>query len=262
MTYDAAAAERLDKVYLGSDVAAQRQDTIKRLAVAAGEHVLDVGCGPGYLAPSLADATGPKGRVVGVDLSPEMIARATSKPAPAWLSYQVADAADLPFDDASFDVVVSTQVAEYVSDIEAFCAEVHRVLRPGGRVLILATDWDAVCWHSEDPDRMDRVMAAFAPHCARSRLPRTLGQRLRSCGLHLEDVGYFPIVNVDRYDGCYSAGIVPFIQAYVSGQGTIPDAELEAWAQEQVALDARGAHFFATGRFSFLVTKPGADGGN
>lgn len=256
MEYDESFAERLEAVYLGPDVVAQRKDTLKRLAVANGESVLDIGSGPGFLAADLAKATGPMGKVVGVDISKQMVERARARNTNSWVSYEVADAEALPFEDESFDVIVSTQVAEYVPDIDAFCSEVFRVLKSSGRGLILATDWDAVCWHSEDPERMKRVLKAFAPHCADSSLPRTLAARLRRAGLRLEDVSYFPIINVDRYEGCYGAGILPFIKAYIGGQGTMPEAELEGWAAEQSALNNRGEHFFSTGRFSFEVSKP------
>lgn len=256
MEYDEAAAERLEAVYLGPDVVAQREDTLSKLSILEGEKVLDIGSGPGFLAAALAEATGPSGDVVGVDISQQMVDRAASKSPHSWLSYEVADATALPFKDNSFDVVVSTQVAEYIPDIDAFCSEVFRVLKPKGRGLILATDWDAVCWHSEDPQRMDRVLKAFAPHCADSRLPRTLTMRLRKSGLHVDDVSYFSIVNVDRYHGCYGEMIVPFITAYVKSQETVPDGELKLWADEQCKLNDRGEHFFSTGRFSYSVTKP------
>lgn len=256
MEFDEAAAERLEAVYLGPDVVAQRKDTLRRLSVTDGENVLDIGSGPGFLATEMAEAVGPSGKVVGIDISKLMVDRAASNASHPWVSYQVADATELPFEDETFDVVVSTQVAEYVPDIETFCSEVYRVLKPNGRGLILATDWDAVCWHSENPERMERVLKAFAPHCADSRLPRTLAARLKKSGLVVDDVTYFPIVNVDRYEGCYGAMIVPFIKAYVSSQNAIPMEELELWSNEQAELDERGEHFFSSGRFSFSILKP------
>ncbi|MBN7784505.1 methyltransferase domain-containing protein [Ponticoccus gilvus] len=256
MEYDDDAAERLEAVYLGPDVIAQREDTIQRIAVQEGERVLDIGSGPGFLAAMIADQTGPQGEVIGVDISQQMVDRASRRNQREWLRYQRGDAAALPFEDNYFDLVVSTQVAEYVPDIKAFSSEVFRVLSPGGRALILATDWEGMCWHSEYPDRMEKVLKAFAPHCADSKLPRTLAARLRNAGLAVDDVSYFPIVNVDRYDGCYGEMIVPFIVAYVQGQKAVPDDELEAWADEQISLNARGEHFFSTGRFIFSARKP------
>ena len=255
MEYDDAAAERLEAVYLGPDVVAQREDTIKRLAVQKGERVLDIGSGPGFLAAVIAQQTGPDGSVVCVDISEQMVERAGQRNEHEWLEYQCADATELPFADDCFDVVVSTQVAEYVPDVDKFLSEVHRVLKPGGRGLILATDWDGVCWHSEHPVRMEKVLKAFAPHCADSSLPRTLSARLKRVGLVVNDVSYFSIINVDRYDGCYGGGLVPFIVAYVGAEDIVPETELAAWAEEQAALDARGEHFFSTGRFSFAISK-------
>jgi len=255
MEYDDAAAERLEAVYLGPDVMAQRKDTLQRLAIKEGEHVLDIGSGPGFLTEDIAEQTGSSGTVVGVDISEQMVRRASSRSNRSWLRYKQADATALPFADETFDVVVSTQVAEYVPDIEAFCSEVARLLKPGGRGLILATDWDAVCWHSSNPARMESVLRAFAPHCADSRLPRTLGARLRKTGLVLNEVSYFPIINLDRYEGCYSEMVVPFIMAYVKSQGTLPDNVLQDWADDLDHLNACGEHFFSTGRFSFHISK-------
>ncbi|WP_319546340.1 class I SAM-dependent methyltransferase [Ruegeria conchae] len=256
MEYDEAAAERLEAVYLGPDVVRQREDTLRRISVQSGDRVLDIGSGPGFLAAQMANQAGPDGEVIGIDISEQMVERASQRSEHDWLSYRCADATALPFENNYFDVVVSTQVAEYVPDVERFCSEVFRVLKRGGRGLILATDWEGVCWHSENPDRMEKVLKAFAPHCADSKLPRTLGSRLRNAGLVVNDVNYFSIVNLDRYEGCYGEMVVPFIVAYVKGQKSFPDDELEAWAEEQASLNARGEHFFSTGRFSFSVSKP------
>lgn len=256
MEYDDAVAEKLEAVYLGSDIVAQRVDTLRRLNICAGEDILDIGSGPGFLATDMAQVTGPTGRVLGVDLSDQFVARAKARNGMSWLEYQVADAVSLPIKNETFDVVVSTQVAEYVPDIHAFCCEIYRVLRPGGRALVLATDWEAVCWHSNNRERMECILAAFAPHCADSRLPRTLKSRLQNAGLEFTDVSYFPIVNADRYAGCYSEGLVPFISDYIQSKQTLPTDELVAWANELDELSARGEYFFSTGRFSFLVSKP------
>ena len=256
MEYYDASAELLEKAYLGPDVVAQRADTLQRLSISKGEKVLDIGGGPGFLAEEIAERTGSDGQVFGVDISTQMIRRATARAKQHWLRYEQADATELPFEDACFDVVVSTQVAEYVPDVNSFCAEVARVLKPNGRGIILATDWDAVCWHSTDPERMNRVLQAFAPHCADSRLPRTLAAKLRKVGLEITEVSFFPIINVDRYEGCYSETIVPSFKAYIKGAGTVPEAELEAWSEDLAVLNAKGAHFFSTGRFTFEFLKP------
>ncbi|MEZ5906483.1 MAG: methyltransferase domain-containing protein, partial [Geminicoccaceae bacterium] len=236
---------------------AQRRETLRRLALGPGERVLDIGSGPGFLCGEMADIVGPSGAVQGVDISADMVRRAAARNDRDWLSYTRGDARALPCEDGAFDVVVSTQVAEYVPDIAMFCAEVWRVLRPGGRGLILATDWETVAWHSDDPARMRRVLDAFRPHCADPVLPRTLAPPLRQAGLQVTDVAVFMIVNVAWDEQSYSRHAAPFITAYVRSQGSLPEAELQAWEAELEALGRDGRYWFTSCRLIFEIARPG-----
>ena len=104
----------------------------------------------------------------------------------------------MPFRDEQFDVAVCTQVYEYVEDIAAALAEARRVLRPGGRLLVLDTDWDSIVWHSCDRERMERVLAAWNEHLADPYLPRRLPALMRAAGLELASRAIIPILNVRR----------------------------------------------------------------
>jgi len=256
LQYDEAATRQLEAVYLGPDIVAQRARTLNLLALKPGESVLDIGSGPGFLCAEMARAVGPSGKVRGIDISPVMVSRAAGRNIHDWVSFATGDAARLDEPAASYDVVVSTQVAEYVPDIAAFCREAFRVLKPGGRALIMATDWDAIGWYSREPARMQRVLAAFAPHCADSALPRTLGRRLREAGFALDAVIPHPILNHGWQDDSYSCRTMPFIAAYVGRQGTVPAEELAAWAAEQRALGESGEYYFFTCRMIFAATRP------
>ena len=96
----------------------------------AGLRVLDAGCGEGYGTDMLA---GTASEVVGVDLETGVVHRATARYPSA--TFQPADLTSLPYPDASFDAVVSLQVIEHVRSPLDYCAEVARVLRPGGEFL-------------------------------------------------------------------------------------------------------------------------------
>ncbi|WP_416137286.1 methyltransferase domain-containing protein [Halomonas sp. HK25] len=99
--------------------------------------VLDLGCGPGHGSARLAGRFGDDCRVIGLDLAPGMLEAARrahgNQPRLRWLC---ADAAALPLADASLDLVVSNLAIQWCPDLERVLAELHRVLRPGGRALI------------------------------------------------------------------------------------------------------------------------------
>lgn len=105
----------------------------------AGE-AADIGCGPGYLTLALA-RTAPGLRVTGVDLSEAMLDAAAQEARTAGVAgrtdFRLGDAADLPFADASLDLVISTLSLHHWADPAAVLDEIARVLRPGGAYLIL-----------------------------------------------------------------------------------------------------------------------------
>lgn len=106
----------------------------------AAIHVLDAGCGVGGSARHLARAFGDSVRVTGVTLSERQAESATRRTRDAGLqdrvSFRVANAMKLPFDDATFDAVWSMESGEHMPDKDAFVAEVARVLKPGGKFLM------------------------------------------------------------------------------------------------------------------------------
>lgn len=102
----------------------------------AGSRVLDVGTGPGRVPLAIAAATSGL-RVEGIDLSEEMIEHARHLAADtAGVSFQVADVADLPYPDDSFDLIVSTLSQHHWADRDRAVSELLRVVKPGGQIWI------------------------------------------------------------------------------------------------------------------------------
>ena len=103
----------------------------------SGEDVLDVGSGAGMDTLVAAQMVGPRGSVTGIDMTPEMVAKARGSVAEMRLdniTIVEGSAEHLPFDDASFDAVISNGVIDLIPDKDAVFSEITRVLRPGGRI--------------------------------------------------------------------------------------------------------------------------------
>lgn len=130
-------------------VRALHRRLLERAAIAPGERVLDVGCGPGRLTLAAAQAAGPAGETVGIDASSEMIALAAQKAARAASSarFQVSGIEALPAPDNHFDVVLASLMLHHLPpelQRRGF-AEVLRVLQPNGR--FVALDFSAMPGH-------------------------------------------------------------------------------------------------------------------
>jgi arsenite methyltransferase len=105
----------------------------------AGERVLDLGSGAGTDSLVAAQMVGERGHVTGIDMTPQMLAKARAAAAEMGVQsveFVEGEAERLPFGDASFDVVISNGVIDLVPDKDAVFAELHRVLVPGGRMQI------------------------------------------------------------------------------------------------------------------------------
>jgi SAM-dependent methyltransferase len=107
--------------------------------LAPGEDVLDIGCGAGTDTLVAAQMVAPVGRVIGIDMTPEMLSRARAaaeEMSATNVRLVKGDVEQLPFADSSFDVVISNGVIDLIPDKDAVFSEIFRVLRPGGRVQI------------------------------------------------------------------------------------------------------------------------------
>jgi arsenite methyltransferase len=255
LTFSSDWAEKLIAAYRAPELIRQREATLQRLNLKPGERVVDVGCGPGFLCESMAAAVGPSGRVVGIDISQDLIGFATANKTSDALDYRVGDATALPVESGQFDLTVSTQVLEYVADVDAALAEMFRVLRPGGRAFIVDTDFDSWIWHAPDAERMARIMRAWEQHCADSRLPRTLIPRLRAAGFTIVSVEGYPLINTTWQRGDFSHGLSRLIADFLRKRG-FDSAELDAWQAELLETERRNASFFSLNRYFFSVTKP------
>jgi arsenite methyltransferase len=256
INFDENSARMLEKTYQTPDVLGQRARFHALLGLRPGDRVLDIGVGPGLLARELAETVGAEGKLSGIDQSDAMLSMTRERCSEFdHADFSLADACELPYPDASFDAVVSTQVYEYVSDMERALAEAARVLEPGGRIQILDTDWDSVVWSTRDPGRMRRVMDAWDEHLHDAHLPTRLGPLLEGAGFRVYLREVVPLVNPRFQKNCYSYGISAAIAGFVTGRQGISEEEARAWREEFKLLEREGAYFFSLNRYIFAGIK-------
>ena len=158
--------------------------------------------------------------------------------------------------DATFDVAISVQVYEYIAEIGTALAELYRVLRPGGRAAIISSDWKSLAWNAQDEGRMQRVLTAFAEHCAHQDLPRYLRPHIGVAGLQLTHLQVIPQFNPIYDTNSYSTHLANGIRAFVAGRQGVTQEEAAAWIADLQACGAAGDYFFNLNQYLFLVTKP------
>lgn len=217
-----------------------------------------MGCGPGYLAYELAREVAPGGRIVAIDIGDDMLEVASARVAGEKLGphaeVRKGDAGSLEFPEATFDFVVGAQVYCFVEDILHAIKEAARVLRKGGRLVILDTDWDLCVWKSKDRLMTRRMIDYRRSDYVHPHLPRELPGLFRAAGLTISAVDAYAITET-RYDpDSYGAGLIESVRKAAIRQGE-PVDEAVAWEQDLRLREADGEYFFCVNRFIFSATK-------
>ena len=257
LAFDEKTGQRLEALYRTRDAVRRRRLVRGALAATASERILDVGCGPGFYCAELLQDVGPNGSIVGLDNSPQMLTLAGRRcEGHDNVEFLHADAIELPVEDASFDGATCVQVLEYVPAVAVGLAELYRVLRPGGRVVVWDVDWATVSMHSADPGRMDRVLSAWNEHLAHPCLPRTLAATMRSVGFQDVTMEGHSFVTAEFDPDTYGGAIVPIIRTFVPGHNGVSNDEAKAWESEQRDLGERREFYFACLQHCFAGTRP------
>ena len=256
LVFDERLSRQIESMYSARDFRRRRELVHELLRAEPGERILDVGCGPGFYVAELLERVGQDGSVIGVDSSPQMLELAARRCAGvANVTFREGPATALPLEDASVDAALSVQVMEYVGAVDLALEELHRVVRPGGRVVIWDVDWSTVSWHSDAPDRMDEMLREFDAHLAHPTLPRTLAARLRAAGFEDVTAEGHAFTAIELTPDAYGAAILPLIEDFVAHRDLPGAEEAHAWAAEQRELDERGRFFFACIQFGFAVRR-------
>ncbi len=254
--FDANEARKTDLAYLTPDVTRQRMRTLEALQLKSGEFVLDIGCGTGLLAHDMAILVGEDGRVVGIDNNQHRLLLAEQRCAEfPQVQMKQGKAEDLQEATEVFDAVSCVQVLLYLADVAAALSEMHRVLKPGGRVTIVETDWRGTVLNSFDHSLTRKVLSAFDDSVSSPNLAPKLGPLLKEQGFLAVRVEAFPIVNTSYAPSSWSVEMLDLFVKYALERNAVNSAEAEAWLGDLKQKGEDGSYFFCVNRFIFTAVK-------
>lgn len=225
----------------------EKQRTYSWMHPQTGHAVLDVGCGPGTDTMALASLVGPNGRVVGVDADAAMIAeaarRAEQAGCSAWCSHQQADAMALPWQTGTFDACRSERLFQHLPHPAGVLAEMARVTKPGGWVVVWDADWGTLSIDTPEVEIERRLVRVHAERLldngyAGRQLPRLFKrQQLADIAVEIRPL-QFTNYALFRY-----LTLLDTVERDALAVGLITEEELHRWQQSLEQTEAEGTFF-------------------
>ncbi|MGW1179422.1 methyltransferase domain-containing protein [Kitasatospora sp. NPDC002543] len=226
-----------------------------RLGARPGEQALDVGAGTGSETQVLATAVGTWGAAVGIEPHPGLRAvarrRATEAGSPA--RFLDGDALALPLPDGESDVVWCERVLQHLTDPAGAVAEMARVLRPGGRVALLDTDWSTFVLHPVAPEVRPALATVVRATAATPDAGRNLAGWLVGAGLTVDHLDADVLLHDSH---AISRPIVRGIGAAALGQGLITAEQRDRLHADLDAAAGHGTFHLAVTVFAAIAHRP------
>ncbi|HKH55899.1 MAG TPA: methyltransferase domain-containing protein [Propionibacteriaceae bacterium] len=223
-----------------------------------GERVIDVGSGSGTMARELAGLVVPGGSVTGVEPNPMLraIADARAKETGSTASFVDGFADALPFDDYSVDLIWCERVLQHLDDAQAAINDFARVLRAGGRAVLLDSDHASRVTSDVDPEVEAAVLDAFLRETPNPRAARLIPRQVLTAGLVLDpDIGASALVLPHAVMG---QSLVDISIDKALSTGAISREQGDQARQSLLAAVEAGYAFSAVTVFGFLARKPEA----
>jgi SAM-dependent methyltransferase len=233
------------------------------LEAAPGELVADLGCGDGVTLDVLAAQAG-GGLLLGVDTAEPALRAAAARLGGGRVALVRADlSAPLPLRDDSLHRAVCHNVLESLPDPGAFLREVHRVLRPGGRLVLSHPDYDTMVFTAPDLELTRRLVHAYCDTQQdwMTAVDGTIGRWLHDIAgrspLEVERVAAATVLSRGFHEPLLGFGFAQHVAEVLRRTRRFSDAELDGWLESLAEVDRRGAFLWSINDYAVVCRKPG-----
>ncbi|MGV9674602.1 methyltransferase domain-containing protein [Nocardia sp. NPDC003482] len=225
------------------------------LALRPGERAVDIGSGTGSEVIAFAEAVGPAGTAIGVEPDPNLLAAAERRAAEAGSAarFVPGDAYNLPLGSDSYDAALCERVFQHLTSPARATAEIARVLRPGGRVVVMDSDWGTAIVHPGDRGVVREVIETLIGNTTNPFSGRRLPGLLTQAGLVIDEVGSHALVQ-DRAVGAGS--LLARISAMAVARGAVTEEQRETLLAELDAGARSGDIHLSVTMFAVSAHKP------
>ncbi len=237
---------------------------IKRLRAAAtdllaarlGHRIIDVGCGTGEVARAIARRVGRTGRVIGIDNSETMLAEARQRVAGTTpqVEFQAGDVTRLDLENATFDGALCERVFQHLATPQAAMAELARITRPGGRIVVVDTDWGLHAIYGADPSLTTTIVDSWAGDATNGLAGRQLAARFADVGMPHPTVVAETLTSTDPLQPL-SPPITTMATAAVHA-GAVRAIDADRWISQLADAGKQGRFFWTVTMFAVAGTRP------
>lgn len=235
------------------------REYLDAMEIDSAHTVLDLGCGTGVAARTIARRANFSGKITGIDLSPYLVRAARQLADQEGLAGKVefrsGDTRSLDIPDAEFDAVVAHTLVSHVQEPLAVLEEARRVVRPGGWISIFDGDYASLTFAMEDPEQGERYDEALISALVTSpRIMRQMPRLLRRSGLEMIEVFSYVMAEAGRADFWLSG-----IDAYAKlapKSGAMTKAEATTWANALRKDSDEGVFFGASNYYAYIAKRP------
>jgi SAM-dependent methyltransferase len=229
-----------------------RDWSLAAIGPSSGEVAVDVGCGTGAEVRRLAAMVGPQGRAIGIEPHPGLRGVAVERSVGTGAEFVDGDAVSLPFDDASVDVLRCERVFQHLPDPAGAAREIARVLRPGGRAVVIDSDWGSVVSRPGDADVLRRYNEAMWRRTPNPFAGRDLRSQLQAAGLAVDpDIGSTAVVFPDAF--LSNPAMVRVNASLAVEEGSLTQEEADRMVDDFVAAAGAGEAFLAVTMFAVVA---------